>query len=829
MDTSTQSNHFFQSIMEIVGKGRVNMMRDFLKTKLKVARAINKRNFLLRCRTEKIYSPSRSIKNTHQIDQQIFDRLSSFFIFSIINQEIKETMSKIKNFESYLNSLQLPLSLNISSDILDNFNNYCDRLYEKEFSSIKMKHINKINLWTKRNNNEIQSIDQIDNQNKWLVNLTNVDVPPNVQNTLALGKKFNPPSKIIPYEHIIAGIESAIYYCQENERNDIRNKSVNIITNFKNTGNFKVISKEDQTINRNVKSTKNFLLNNPSILVTNADKGNVTVLIDKNDYIEKMDLLLSDTNTYATIQKDNTKTTQKEVNTMVESWYMENKITLNERNKLKISNSVIAKMYGCPKIHKHGTPLRPIVSGIGTPTHELSAFLCNILKCSIGQKNSYVKNAEEFREKIKNLEIPANHIIISLDVVSLFTNVDTKLVTKIIQADWKNIKKNGATKLTKIQFFDALDLVLNSCVFAFNKKFYKQKFGAAMGSPVSPVVAEIIMEYIEELALNKLNFDPKFYYRYVDDIIMCIPADKIDFVVSIFNSINNNIKFTVERENHGQISFLDLLIIHDNNTIKTNWYHKPTWSGRYISFTSNLPLAYKINTISILTQKILKLSDREFHKNNFKLLVTTLSHNGYPTKIISREISKTIHKYRHSTQQLITNTVTTISPQKYIGIPYIKGLYHKLKYMLKEHSFTLVGYALKPLDRVFFSNLKDPIPKECQSSVVYEATCECGCQYIGITKQYLHSRFKQHIYDSKSKTNNSTTQKKVSALSTHLAENNHNITFDDFKIIEREANYRKRNILEMLHIKKRNNTMNKITDAEHIKSFYDNIIRTPNM
>ena len=48
---------------------------------------------------------------------------------------------------------------------------------------------------------------------------------------------------------------------------------------------------------------------------------------------------------------------------------------------------------------------------------------------------------------------------------------------------------------------DLLNLCLTSTYFQYNGKHYKQLHGTAMGSPVSVVVAEIVMQNIEEQAL----------------------------------------------------------------------------------------------------------------------------------------------------------------------------------------------------------------------------------------------------------------------------------------------------------------------------------------
>ena len=48
---------------------------------------------------------------------------------------------------------------------------------------------------------------------------------------------------------------------------------------------------------------------------------------------------------------------------------------------------------------------------------------------------------------------------------------------------------------------DLLNLCLTSTYFQYNGKHYKQLHGTAMGSPVSVVVAEIVMQHVEERAL----------------------------------------------------------------------------------------------------------------------------------------------------------------------------------------------------------------------------------------------------------------------------------------------------------------------------------------
>jgi len=59
--------------------------------------------------------------------------------------------------------------------------------------------------------------------------------------------------------------------------------------------------------------------------------------------------------------------------------------------------------------------------------------------------------------------------------------------------------------------------VLSNNYFVYNDTIYKQIYGCAIGSPVSPVVANLCMEEIEETAIKATPVSPKFLKRYVDD------------------------------------------------------------------------------------------------------------------------------------------------------------------------------------------------------------------------------------------------------------------------------------------------------------------------
>jgi len=66
-----------------------------------------------------------------------------------------------------------------------------------------------------------------------------------------------------------------------------------------------------------------------------------------------------------------------------------------------------------------------------------------------------------------------------------------------------------------------------------------------MGSPLSPVIADLVMRDLETVCLNKINCQLTLYYRYVDDIVMAGPSDKIDLILTTFNEYHERLKFTL--------------------------------------------------------------------------------------------------------------------------------------------------------------------------------------------------------------------------------------------------------------------------------------------
>ena len=160
-----------------------------------------------------------------------------------------------------------------------------------------------------------------------------------------------------------------------------------------------------------------------------------------------------------------------------------------------------------------------------------------------------------------------------------------------------------------------------------------------MSSPISPILADIMMQDLEQNVINSLDFNVYTYYRYVDDTFLIIPKDKIDYVLDKFNAYHPRLKFSHETENNNSIPFINFKIIRDNDgTIFTDWYRKDTYSGRFINFLSNHPKTQKAAIIKSSIDSATLLSHPSFHENNLATIKKLLLSNNYPLNFINYHI-----------------------------------------------------------------------------------------------------------------------------------------------------------------------------------------------
>jgi hypothetical protein len=113
-------------------------------------------------------------------------------------------------------------------------------------------------------------------------------------------------------------------------------------------------------------------------------------------------------------------------------------------------------------------------------------------------------------------------------------------------------------------FHDAL----TTSYCSFNCQFYGQIDGVAMGSLLSPDIANFYMEDFEKMVLDSAPQQPLCWFRYMDDTFIIWPHgdDKLQDFLNHLNSIHQCIQFTMETEREGHLPFLDTHIYRRPNS-----------------------------------------------------------------------------------------------------------------------------------------------------------------------------------------------------------------------------------------------------------------------
>ena len=271
------------------------------------------------------------------------------------------------------------------------------------------------------------------------------------------------------------------------------------------------------------------------------------------------------------------KRIERELNKRLLVLKNEHKINDSTYRKLHSTDAIPPAIRGSIKHHKEGNPVRPIVSSIGSALYNTSKFLTDILSPLQNCNGFSVPKSAKFAEEISNVDIQDDEVMLSFDVVSLFTAIPVdKACNYISNKLLKDDKLSSRTSLDSNEITSLLHFVLSNNYFIYHDKIYKQTHGCAMGSPVSPVVANLCMEAIEEVAINTSEVKPKVWKRYVDDSFCIIKRNAVNSFHTTLNSIDPHISFTIEEESDQQIAFLDTLVSRKDNTIAIDVYRKAT-------------------------------------------------------------------------------------------------------------------------------------------------------------------------------------------------------------------------------------------------------------
>ena len=768
------------------GLGGRKLTQMYIKVLTKIARANNRMKFLLNCRKCKIIPKCLNYKvrlnlnsdrSKRDLDQILFKQ--KVRIISVMIADAKRSLVDLKRRKNFLLH-QVETTFDETDAV------QVREMAEKKAIVVhlhaKKRETRKVEIMKKR------KIEALAGNENWVENTTNTPLPDYLERTLMLGPNFNVQNNNkTPYVEMIAEVEQAIKFkdAADEIRTDVSTAVINHI-NFKKQPRHH----ELDWINTDIIKSKKFLAENANVLITKADKGNKTVILSSTEYHDKMQALLNDENTYRKLKSDPTAKITKKIGVLVDEWRENKYIDPRTHRKLKVTSSNPPRIYGLPKIHKQGRPLRPVVSTIGSTTYGIAQFLAKIIGNVVGKTEYHVRNSFEFAEEISEKQIPEDNVLFSLDVTSLYTNVPVEYAIDCLKERWNEINKY--TTIDCDSFVSAVKLVLESTFFVYRGSTYAQTFGVPMGSPLSPVIANIAMERLEQHCLNELeknNINLRVYRRYVDDCFCVAAEEHINEILNIFNSFHCRLQFTLENEENKSLKFLDMMLKREGNRIIKSWLPKQN-EGRYLDFNSQSPYAHKCNTAIALIDRAIKLSDCKNRPAAIKMVKNILRINHYPYWFVRKLLQARVNKLYNTLQTTKNNDI------KYASTPYIPGLSEKVNKIMLKHNTQL---AFKPRDKIkqrVFSKLKDPIPPGKQKNVVYLIPCGTDDEkvYVGQTGRKLETRVTEHKNDAKK-------GEAKSGLSQHTIQEGHIFDFNNTRILEQIENQESRTTAEMFHIK----------------------------
>lgn len=657
---------------------------------------------------------------------------------------------------------------------------------------------------------------------KWFINLTDEPIPKECEMMLALGKKFavNHTRKELPVFDIISDIENVTRSVREEDmHNTIRAKAATILSNHLHKKDSSM-ARQHLLLQKSYTATKKFLRSKPEIVIVDADKGNLTIAMDRTTYNTKMDQHFNDETKFRRLCLDPTKSLQDNNNRIVRKLLENKHIEKQLKRKLLTFTAQAPTPRATLKVHKPKMPIRIITNGTSNPAYQLSKYLNQICTRSAPKSRYNIKNSFELVSIIKLTKLQPEDTLVSFDIVSMFTMIPLSLVYKSLQKRWDTISND--TSIPWPFFKEMVKFCLADTNYvAWNGKYFRQKDGLTIGGCCSAIMADFVVTDILESVVEECGYDLTMLVKYVDDILMVVPQDEIENTLMLLNSKHKEIQFTCEIERNGRIPYLDIEIIKGNGgTLTTNFYQKPTSSNRLLNWDSAHPKIQKSSMAYGYISRVLTLSSKQYHYDNLSRIYEVLLSNGYPFQLIKSLISKFVRRKSNFVEQDDDKTA-----YRYKGMMYVNQLSENLRKLFIRFDPELrIGYKpSKTMDSI--TKIRNGIIQPGDNfGVVYSFGCnDCDGIYIGQTGQFLKNRIKQHKSDSKSKT--IFTKTNTTAAVQHMLNTGHKFNFDGVKVLAKQQQLNKRLVLETLHINsQRSKSVNLKADIDNMNPVYSQVL-----
>lgn len=462
------------------------------------------------------------------------------------------------------------------------------------------------------------------------------------------------------------------------------------------------------------------------------------------------------------------------------------------------------------ELHLKDVPIRPVVATYQSPTYKLEKFLVNMFWKHSNWKPEYsIKNSIDLVNKLPRDKLPRNAKLVSLDVDSLFTNVD---VNETIEA-LKDILVNQSNMSTSEirEFCNLVKFTTDNNYFEYKNEYYKLTEGLPMGAPISPLLAEIYMNRYDTIIcrdLTKWKSKILCYFRYVDDVYLVWVGSKreLNQFHQDINQLKSKLKFKLELGDK-ELNFLDLRTRIQEEQIFFEIFRKPGYTDAVIPSTSHHSYQHKMSAFHCLLDRLLAIPlTKKAYNKELDVIFQIAQNNGYE----KREISRLLRRKKEKIENALLYNTKPHQKEKWMSIPYVANLSEEIKNTITANQKVNLTFSnsknLGNLLRNTKSDNQDPLT----ASGVYKVTCECKKVYVGQSGRSVKIRTKEHFSCAKRN------KKGMSSLSDHLINTRHDPDNCEVAVLHKCEKSRKLNFLEQLEIEKHqgDNLLNTQTESQ---------------
>lgn len=568
--------------------------------------------------------------------------------------------------------------------------------------------------------------------------------------------------------------------------------------NMLNSG-FKVVKRAPNLSVREVKALRE-LMGNKTIVIKPADKGSAVVILSREQYVTEVKRQLSDGIYYKKLKEPIYLQTIPMVSRILDELYNKRVINKKQSSYLKGEGQPRPRrFYILPKIHKEPEkwtvpheipPGRPIVSDCGSETYQTAEFIDFYLNPLSVRHPSYVKDSYYFIDLVKSLTIPADSFLFSIDIDSLYTNIDIAAGLQAVREIF--LKYPDANRPDK-EILELLEINLRRNDFEFDGDCYLQIKGTAMGKRFAPAYANIFMAKWEAEALEKCPRKPLHYLRYLDDIWGVWTYSKPDFeeFIRTLNAHDWSIQCKYELDDK-KIDFLDTTVykgqnfeVHNKLDIKV--FFKKTDTHALLYKTSFHPRHTYRGIVKAQLLRFHRICTRqEDFKEAVKELFVALRKRGYSRQFLRQ----CLRSFLDRKEALVGDRIPLITTYSLFNVQMHKKLkdnfdslmintgvlpnrtvisaYRRNKnlkdYLVRARltsqqflkptvlfgTFCSLTFVKNRVKKTIFPVRQRFTPQS--TNCVYLIFCvKCGMQYVGETKNSISLRMTQHRYNIKNR------------------------------------------------------------------------------